>query len=107
MLGPFAWALIELIIMIIIIIIINNLRSETMAGVNYRFVVVTGEEILQKRKRCVVAEFVYANTITMFNLVEQWLLEYSPQCFACWSTFCPYSPQFQRIIVNYTVEHES
>ena len=32
---------------------------------------------------CVVTEFVYANTIILFNLGEYWLLEYSPPCFAC------------------------
>ena len=49
---------------------------------------------------CVVTEFVYADTIILFNLGEYWLLKYSPSCFACWWIFCHYSPRFQRIIVK-------
>ena len=31
---------------------------------------------------CVVTKFIYANTIILFNLGEQWLLEYWPPRFA-------------------------
>ena len=54
---------------------VKNLRSETMAGVvNFRFVVVRKEKILQSLLFLNVLGF-----YIIFNLDEQWLLEYSLQ----------------------------
>ena len=59
---------------------------------------------------CVVTEFVYANTIILFNLGEKWILECSPPCFTCcwifcqvlftsivWKDFCPGLSQDEQV----------
>ena len=58
-----------------------------MAGVNSRFAALTGEEIQQmctflESVSCVLTEFVFTNTIILFNRDEQKLLEHSWQVFA-------------------------
>ena len=50
---------------------VDNLRTETMAGVNSHFAAVIEEEILEMLTflECfVLSEFVYPNTIILFNL---------------------------------------
>ena len=50
---------------------VDNLRTETMAGVNSHFATVIEEEILKMLTflECfVLSEFVYPNTIILFNL---------------------------------------
>ena len=70
-----------------------------MAGVNSHFSVSEREgnwaniHMYFSRMCCVVTELVYANTVILFNLDEQWLLEYLPQ--------------FQRIVVNFSVSPHS
>ena len=50
---------------------------------------------------CLVTEFVYANTIILFNLGEERLLEYSPPCSHVGEYSATIHLWFQRIIVNY------
>ena len=55
-----------------------------MASVNSRFAIVTEEEILQIFAFAEqITEFVYPNTVVLYNLGELGLLEYSPLYFGC------------------------
>ena len=76
-----------------------------MARVNSRFAAVTEEEILNMLTFLSVLvmlsrSLLYSNTIILYDLGEQVLLNYSTPSFACHRIFSYSSPPFQRIIVN-------
>ena len=76
----------------------DNNNNGKVVGVNLCFVVVPEEEILQMLTFLESVELspsVCANNIILFNLDEQWLLQYSPPMSACRLIFCPFHFDFR------------